>query len=76
MVQKELGATRAAAFDLRAGCPGFVYGLSIASQFIASGTYRRVLVIAAELVSQFINWQDRRTCILFGDGAGAVVLEV
>ena len=75
MVQKDLGATRAAAFDLRAGCPGFVYGLSIASQFIASGTYRRVLVIAAELVSQFINWQDRRTCALFGDGAGAVVLE-
>ena len=75
MVQKELGATRAAAFDLRAGCPGFVYGLSIGSQFIASGTYRRVLVIAVELVSQFINWQDRRTCILFGDGAGAAVLE-
>lgn len=75
MVQKELGATRAAAFDLRAGCPGFVYGLSVGSQFIASGTYRRVLVIAVELVSQFINWQDRRTCILFGDGAGAVVLE-
>ena len=75
MVQKELGATRAAAFDLRAGCPGFVYGLSVGSQFIASGTYRRVLVIAAELVSQFINWQDRRTCALFGDGAGAVILE-
>jgi 3-oxoacyl-[acyl-carrier-protein] synthase-3 len=75
MVQSELGATRAAAFDLRAGCPGFVFGLSIASQFIASGTYRRVLVVAAELVSQFINWQDRRTCALFGDGAGAVVLE-
>jgi 3-oxoacyl-[acyl-carrier-protein] synthase-3 len=75
MVQKELGATRAAAFDLRAGCPGFVYGLSIGSQFIASGTYQRVLVIAAELVSQFINWRDRRTCALFGDGAGAVVLE-
>ena len=75
MVQNELGATRAAAFDLRAGCPGFVYGLAIGSQFIASGTYRRVLVIAAEMVSQFINWRDRRTCILFGDGAGAVVLE-
>ncbi len=75
MVQHELGATHAAAFDLRAGCPGFVYGLSIGSQFIASGTYRRVLVIASELVSQFINWQDRRTCALFGDGAGAVVLE-
>jgi 3-oxoacyl-[acyl-carrier-protein] synthase-3 len=75
MVQHELGATRAAAFDLRAGCPGFVYGLAVGSQFIESGTYRRVLVIGAEIISHFLNWQDRRTCILFGDGAGAVILE-
>lgn len=75
MLQKELGATRAAAFDLRAGCPGFLFGISVASQFIASGVYRRVLVVAAEMVSQFVNWQDRRSCVLFGDGAGAVVLE-
>ena len=75
MVQNELGATRAAAFDLRAGCPGFLYGLAIASQFIASGTYQRVLVIGAEIISHFMNWKDRRTCVLFGDGAGAVVLE-
>ena len=75
MVQAELGASRAAAFDLRAGCPGFVYGLAIGSQFIATGTYRRVLVIGSEITSHFVNWQDRRTCVLFGDGAGAVVLE-
>ena len=49
--------------------------MSVASQFIASGVYRRVLVVAAETVSQFVNWQDRRSCVLFGDGAGAVVLE-
>ena len=75
MLQKELGATHAAAFDLRAGCPGFLFGVSVASQFIANGVYRRVLVVAAEVVSQFVNWQDRRSCVLFGDGAGAVVLE-
>lgn len=75
MLQKELGAIRAAAFDLRAGCPGFLYGLAIGSQFIATGAYTRVLVVAVELVSQFVNWNDRRTCVLFGDGAGAVVLE-
>jgi 3-oxoacyl-[acyl-carrier-protein] synthase-3 len=75
MVQHDLGATRAAAFDLRAGCPGFVYGLATGSQFIASETYQRVLVIGAEIISRFVNWKDRRTCVLFGDGAGAVVLE-
>ncbi|MBC7233745.1 MAG: ketoacyl-ACP synthase III [Chloroflexi bacterium] len=75
MVQHQLGATRAAAFDLRAGCPGFLYGLAIGSQFIATGVYRRVLVIGAEIISYFVDWSDRRTCVLFGDGAGAVVLE-
>lgn len=75
MVQDQLGASRAAAFDLRAGCPGFLYGLSVASQFIRTGVYRRVLVIGSEVISPFLNWQDRRTCVLFGDGAGAVVLE-
>lgn len=75
MVQDQLGADRAAAFDLRAGCPGFLYGLAIASQFIASGAYQRVLVIGAEIISKFLNWEDRRTCVLFGDGAGAVVLQ-
>lgn len=75
MVQAQLGASRAAAFDLRAGCPGFLYGLSIGSQFINSGVYQRVLVIGAEIVSHFVNWKDRRTCVLFGDGAGAAVLQ-
>jgi 3-oxoacyl-[acyl-carrier-protein] synthase-3 len=75
MVQAQLGATRAAAFDLRAGCPGFVYGLAVAGQFIATGVYRRVLVVGSEVVSHFLDWSDRRTCVLFGDGAGAVVLE-
>jgi len=75
MVQAGLGAARAAAFDLKAGCSGFVYGLSVGSQFIASGAYRRVLVIGAEVVSVCLNWSDRRTCVLFGDGAGAALLE-
>nr|MBC7245175.1 ketoacyl-ACP synthase III [Chloroflexota bacterium] len=75
MVQHQLGATRAAAFDLRAGCPGFLYGMTIGSQFIATGVYRRVLVIGAEIISYFVDWSDRRTCALFGDGAGAVILE-
>lgn len=75
MVQHQLGATRAAAFDLRAGCPGFLYGMAVGSQFIANGVYRRVLVIGAEIISYFVDWSDRRTCVLFGDGAGAVVLE-
>ncbi|MBC7261935.1 MAG: ketoacyl-ACP synthase III, partial [Chloroflexi bacterium] len=75
MIQHQLGATRAAAFDLRAGCPGFLYGMAIGSQFIATGAYRRVLVIGAEIISYFVDWSDRRTCVLFGDGAGAVILE-
>ena len=75
MIQHELGAEHAAAFDLRAGCSGFVYGLAVGTQFIASGMYRHVLVIGAEIISKFIDWQDRNTCVLFGDGAGAVVLQ-
>jgi 3-oxoacyl-[acyl-carrier-protein] synthase-3 len=75
MIQNELQAERAAAFDLRAGCAGFVYGLTVGTQFIASGMYQNVLVIGAELTSKFIDWEDRNTCILFGDGAGAVVLQ-
>lgn len=76
MLQYELGAERAAAFDVRAGCAGFVYGLVIGTQFIANGTYRHVLVVGAEIISRFLDWCDRDTCILFGDGAGAVVLQV
>ncbi len=75
MIQEELKAERAAAFDLRAGCAGFVYGLSVGTQFIASGMYQNVLVLGAEITSKFIDWEDRNTCILFGDGAGAVVLQ-
>ncbi|MEI7685889.1 MAG: beta-ketoacyl-ACP synthase III [Planctomycetota bacterium] len=75
LIQQKLGAERAAAFDLNAACSGFLYGLSVGSQFIKTGTAKRVLVIAAEVLSRFVNWADRSTCILFGDGAAAVVLE-
>ncbi len=74
LVQNKLGASKAGAFDLLAGCSGFVYGLSVATQYIVSGTYRHVLVIGAETLSRIINWQDRNTCVLFGDGAGAIVM--
>jgi len=74
IVQDKLGATRAAAFDLSAACSGFLYALSVGEQYIRSGTYQKVLVIGAEVMSRLTNWDDRRTCILFGDGAGAVLL--
>jgi 3-oxoacyl-[acyl-carrier-protein] synthase-3 len=74
-VQEMLGASKAAAFVLTAGCTGFVYGLVTAHQFIATGAYENALVIGAEFISFGIDWNDRRTCVLFGDGAGAVVLE-
>jgi 3-oxoacyl-[acyl-carrier-protein] synthase-3 len=75
LIQARLGAQRAAAFDLNAACSGFVYGLTVASQFIQAGTYRRVLLVCAEALSRFMNWSDRNTCVLFGDGAAALVLE-
>jgi 3-oxoacyl-[acyl-carrier-protein] synthase-3 len=75
LVQEALGAKRAGAFDLNAGCTGFVYGLVTGSQFILSGAYRRVLVIGSDAMSRIVDWQDRSVCVLFGDGAGAVVLE-
>ena len=75
LVQDGLGATRAAAFDLGAGCTGFVYGLSVASDLISAGGYKNALVIGAETLSRIIDWDDRATCVLFGDGAGAVVLQ-
>lgn len=74
LVQERLGAAKAAAFDLSAACAGFIYSLETAAQFIKSGTYTNVLVIGAEVLSRFVDWKDRNTCILFGDGAGAVVL--
>lgn len=74
LVQANLKATRAAAFDLSAACSGFVYGLVTASQFIKSGLYEKILVIGAENLSKILDWTDRNTCILFGDGAGAAVV--
>jgi len=74
LVQDALGATRAGAFDLNAGCSGFVYALAMGHQAIASGEHQLVLVIGAETMSRVTDWRDRGTCILFGDGAGAVLL--
>lgn len=73
-VARDLGATRAAGFDLQAACSGFVYALATANGFIRSGMYRNVLVIGVEVLSRFLDWTDRNTCVLFGDGAGAVLL--
>ena len=73
-VQALLGATGAAAFDLTAACSGFVMGLITASQFIRAGTYKTVVVIGADALSRYVDWRDRGTCILFGDGCGAVVV--
>jgi len=75
LVQEKLGAWNAAAFDLEAGCSGFVYSLAVAAQFIESGLYRNALVIGAEILSRITDWEDRSTCVLFGDGAGAAVIE-
>ena len=73
-VQHALGAANAAAFDINAACTGFVYGISIADGLIQSGHYRTILLIGAETMSRIVDWTDRATCVLFGDGAGAVVL--
>ena len=75
LVQRKLGALRAAAFDMEAACSGFIYALEIGQQFIMSRTYETVLVIGAEKLSSIVNWKDRNTCVLFGDGAGAAVLQ-
>lgn len=75
LIQHRLGADKAGAMDLNTACSGFVYALSVASQFIQTGTCKRVLVTAGEVLSRFTNWEDRKTCVLFGDGAAAVVLE-
>ncbi|HEU4327683.1 MAG TPA: beta-ketoacyl-ACP synthase III [Roseiflexaceae bacterium] len=74
-VQANLGITGAAAFDVAAACSGFVYGLQVATSMIRSGAARNVLFIAADVFTHYINWHDRNTCVLFGDGAGAVVLQ-
>jgi len=75
-VQAGLGVTQGAAFDLQAVCSGFVYALATADGFLKSGTFKRALVIGAETFSRIVDWTDRTTCVLFGDGAGAVVLEL
>jgi len=75
ILQARLGIHGCPAFDVQAVCSGFVYALSVADKFIRTGSSRRALVIGAEAFSRIINWQDRGTCVLFGDGAGAVVLE-
>ncbi len=74
MVQEQIGAVKASAFDLEAACSGFLYGMAVADQFIATGFYNHVLVIGAETLSRILDMEDRNTCVLFGDGAGAVVM--
>jgi 3-oxoacyl-[acyl-carrier-protein] synthase-3 len=73
-VQQKIGAKKAACFDVSAACSGFLYALEIAQQFITSHTYNTVLVIGAEKLSSIVDWKDRNTCVLFGDGAGAAIL--
>ena len=75
LVQQKLGARNVPAFDLEAACSGFIYGLEIGQQFIMSRTYDTVLVIGAEKISSIVDWTDRNTCVLFGDGAGAAILQ-
>ncbi len=74
-VQTKIGAVNAVCFDLSAACSGFLFGVETARQFIASGTYRTVLVIGADKLSSIVDWTDRNTCVLFGDGAGAAILQ-
>jgi 3-oxoacyl-[acyl-carrier-protein] synthase III len=74
-IQAQLGATKAVAFDLTAACSGFVFGVVTAAQFLRSGTYKNILVIGADLLSRWVDWSDRNTCVLFGDGAGAVLMQ-
>src|SRR5262245_48645166 len=73
-IQQQLGAPRCAAFDMQAGCSGFIYALTIAKQFVINERYKNVLVIGAELLSKYLDWTDRTTCVIFADGAGAVLV--
>jgi len=74
IIQKETGAVNAAAFDMTAACSGFVYGITVAKQFIETGYYKHILLVSSEGMSRAVDWQDRKNCVLFGDAAGAVVL--
>lgn len=75
LLQAQLGASKAVAFDLTAACSGFIFGLVTAAQFIRTGTYQNILLVGADLLSRWVDWSDRSTCVLFGDGAGAVVMQ-
>ncbi|MGD0282055.1 MAG: beta-ketoacyl-ACP synthase III [Dissulfurispiraceae bacterium] len=75
ILQHRLDAKKAAAFDINAACSGFIYGLAVANSFIQSGQYKKILLVGAETLSRITDWEDRNTCVLFGDGAGAVILE-
>lgn len=74
LIQAKLGADKAAAFDFQAACTGFIYGLSIAKGMVESGVYKNILLIASEKLSSIVNYKDRSTCVLFGDGAAAVIV--
>jgi 3-oxoacyl-[acyl-carrier-protein] synthase-3 len=75
VLQEKLGAKKAVAFDLYAACSGFIYGMSLADAYIRAGVYKNILLVGAEILSRFTDWEDRTTCILFGDGAGAAVIQ-
>ena len=75
ILQDKLGAKKAAAFDINAACSGFLYGLYVADSFIRSGMHNKILVVGTEVLSKITDWEDRTTCVLFGDGAGAVIVE-
>ncbi|MBU2591532.1 MAG: beta-ketoacyl-ACP synthase III [Nitrospinota bacterium] len=74
IIQKEIGAVKAVGFDISAACSGFIYALSVADQYIKTGMYKKILVVGTDLLTRFLDWTDRSSCILFGDGAGAVIL--
>ncbi len=74
LVQQKLGLPEAVCFDLEAGCSGFLYGVSVASQFVATGSMNNILVVGGDVLTRIVNWEDRNTCVLFGDGAGAAVI--
>lgn len=75
MVQKEIGAVNAVAFDVNAACSGFMFALSIADKYIKTGMYENAIVIGAETLSKIVDWKDRSTCVLFGDGSGGAYVE-
>ena len=75
MIQNELGAVNAAAFDISAACTGYIYALNTAYNFIQSGQSKNILIVAVDLMSKFVDWEDRRAAIIFGDGAGATLLQ-